>query len=186
MIQPKDDKPRILQLLRHAKSSWREAGLEDRDRPLNARGHRAARLLAVHLARQPAPDLVLCSSALRTRETLEHILRAYHPKPPVSIEDALYLATARALVARIEAVDDEVATLLVIGHNPGLHELAAGLARHGPRHDRARLAAKFPTAALASFRLDGSWHAIRHAPIALAAYVVPSDLDATEADGDQA
>jgi phosphohistidine phosphatase len=184
MIQPKDETQRVLQLLRHAKSSWRDGGLDDRDRPLNARGHRAARLLAVHFARQPVPDLVLCSSALRTRETLEHIVRAYVTRPPVSIEDALYLANARAVAARIEAVDDDVGTLLVIGHNPGLHELAAGLARHGPRHDRARLAAKFPTAALATFRLAGPWLAIGHAPIALASYVVPADLDATESDPD--
>jgi phosphohistidine phosphatase len=171
-------------LLRHAKSSWRDGGLDDRDRPLNARGHRTARLLAAHLARLPVPDLVLCSSALRTRETLEHIARAWGTKPPVSIEDVLYLAAARALVARIEAVADDVATLLVIGHNPGLQELATGLARHGPRHDRARLAAKFPTGALATFRLADPWHAIGDAPIALAGYVVPSDLDAAESDAD--
>jgi phosphohistidine phosphatase len=184
MIQPKDEIPRVLRLLRHAKSSWREGGLDDRDRPLNARGQLTARLLAVHLARLPVPDLVLCSSALRTRETLEHIVRAYGTRPPVSIEDGLYLATASALAGRIEAVEDDVASLLVIGHNPGLHELAAGLARHGPRHDRARLAAKFPTGALASFRLAGSWRAIGNAPIALTSYVAPSDLDAAETDAD--
>jgi phosphohistidine phosphatase len=184
MIQPHNEIPRVLQLLRHAKSSWREAGLDDRDRPLSARGRRAARLLAAHLARLPTPNLVLCSSALRTRETLEQIVRAYGKKPHVSIEDALYLATARALVARIEAVDDEVTTLLVIGHNPGLHELATALARHGPRLDRGRLAAKFPTAALASFRLAGPWRAIGHAPIALTSYVVPSDLDEPGADSE--
>ncbi|HEX3498351.1 MAG TPA: histidine phosphatase family protein [Stellaceae bacterium] len=184
MIQPKEEAHRILHLLRHAKSSWRDSGLEDRDRPLNARGHHAALLLGALLARQPLPDLVLCSSALRTRETFEHVVRAYGRSPLVSIEDGLYLATARSLLERIEAIEDDVARLLVIGHNPGLHELAVALARHGPRHDRARLAAKFPTAALATLRLAGSWHAISHAPIALASYVVPSDLDAAELDSD--
>lgn len=184
MAHPKDETPRVLHLLRHAKSSWRDAGLEDRDRPLNARGHHAAQLVAALLAREPIPDLVLCSSALRTRETFDYLARAYGRTPPVSIEEGLYLATARALLERIEAVEDEVATLLVIGHNPGLHELAVALARHGPRADRARLAAKFPTAALASFRVAGPWHAIGHAPIALASYVVPSDLDAAETDSD--
>jgi phosphohistidine phosphatase len=184
MAHPEEEIPRVLHLLRHAKSSWRDAGLEDRDRPLNARGHHAAELLATHLSRQPLPDLVLCSSARRTRETFEYIARAYGRSPPVSIEDKLYLATARALLERIEAVAEDVATLLVIGHNPGLHELAAALARHGPRHDRARLTAKFPTGALASFRLAGAWHAIGHASIALASYVVPSDLDAATPDSD--
>jgi phosphohistidine phosphatase len=184
MAHPKDEAPRVLHLLRHAKSSWRDAGLEDRDRPLNARGHHAGQLVAALLAREPVPDLVLCSSALRTRETFEHLARAYGRTPVVSIEDRLYLATARDLLERIEAVENDVGTLLVIGHNPGLHELAAALARHGPRAERARLAAKFPTAALASFRVAGSWHALSHAPIALVSYVVPSDLDAAETDSD--
>lgn len=184
MIQPKEETPRLLHLLRHAKSSWREAGLDDRDRPLNPRGHRAGQLLGALLARQPLPDLVLCSSALRTRETFEHLVHAYGRSPLVSIEDGLYLATARILLERIETVEDDVGTLLVIGHNPGLHELAVALARHGSRHDRARLAAKFPTGGLASFRLAGPWHAIGHAPIALVSYVVPSDLDATDPDAD--
>jgi phosphohistidine phosphatase len=169
--------PRILYLLRHAKSSWKHGALDDRDRPLNARGHQAADLIAGHLARQETPDLVLASSSLRTRETFDHIARAYPAAPPVAIEDALYLASAGAIRKRIEAVPDEIGTLLIIGHNPGLHELAASLARHGKRHDRARLAAKFPTGALASFRFDGSWRDLAHAPIALASYIVPSDLD---------
>jgi phosphohistidine phosphatase len=184
MIPPQDEVPRTLHLLRHAKSSWREGGLDDRDRPLNARGHRAGRLVAAYLTRQPAPGLVLCSSARRARETWDHVARAWAGPPPASVEDALYLATARAVMERIAAVPDDIATLLVIGHNPGLHELAAALARHGARHDRARLAAKFPTAALASFRLAGPWRAIAHAPIALTGYVVPGDLDASELDTD--
>lgn len=184
MIPLKDEIPRTLYLLRHAKSSWRKGGLDDRERPLNARGHQAARLVAAHLARQPTPGLVLCSSARRTRETFDYIAHALAVAPPVSIEDALYLATARAIMERIEAVPENVATLLVIGHNPGLHELAGLLARHGARHDRARLAGKFPTAALASFRLAGPWHAIAHAPIALTGYIIPSDLDEIAGDLD--
>jgi phosphohistidine phosphatase len=185
MVHPREETPRILHLLRHAKSSWRDPGLDDRDRPLNARGTHAGELMATLLAREPRPDLVLCSDALRTRQTWEHIARAYGKDlPPVSLEAGLYLATARALVERIEALEDGVARLLVIGHNPGLHELALALARHGPRHDRSRLAAKFPTAGLATFRLAGPWHAISHAQIALASYVVPSDLDATDPDSD--
>jgi phosphohistidine phosphatase len=172
MTRRKEEKPRVLQLLRHAKSSWRDGDLADRERPLNARGHRAGRLLAAHLAREAPPDLVLCSSARRTR----HIAGAYAAPPPVLTEDGLYLADAQAIMRRIEAVPDSVKTLLVIGHNPGLHELAAMLARHGARRDRARLAAKFPTGALASFRLAGRWADIAHAPLALTSYVTPGDL----------
>jgi phosphohistidine phosphatase len=176
MTRRKEEKPRVLQLLRHAKSSWRDGDLADRERPLNARGHRAGRLLAAHLARDAPPDLVLCSSARRTRETFDHIAGAYAAPPPVLTEDGLYLADAQAIMRRIEAVPDRVKTLLVIGHNPGLHELAAMLARHGARRDRARLAAKFPTGALASFRLAGRWEEIAHAPLALTSYVTPGDL----------
>lgn len=184
MIPPEDEVPRTLYLLRHAKSSWPQGGLDDRDRPLDGYGQRAARLVAAHLARQLVPGLVLCSSAGRTRETLDHVLRALPVSPPVSIEDALYLAKARRILERIEAVPDDIATLLVIGHNPGLHELAATLARHGPRRHRARLAAQFPTGALASFRLAGPWHTVAHAPVALTGYVVPDDLDESGGDLD--
>jgi phosphohistidine phosphatase len=119
---------------------------------------------------------VLCSSARRTRETFEHIARAYTTPPPVLMEDGLYLAGARAILRRIETVPDNVETLLVIGHNPGLHELASMLARHAARRDRARLADKFPTGAVARFRVAGPWRDIAHAPLALTSYITPSDL----------
>jgi phosphohistidine phosphatase len=184
MTRRKEEKPRVLQLLRHAKSSWRDGDLADRDRPLNARGHRAGRLLTAHFAREAPPDLVLCSSARRTRETFDHIAGAYAAPPPVLMEDGLYLGGAQAIMRRIEAVPDSVETLLVIGHNPGLHELAAALARHGARRDRGRLAAKFPTGALASFRLAGRWEDIAHAPLALTSYVTPADLGGAGEDDD--
>jgi len=176
MTRRKEEKSRLLVLLRHAKSSWRDSELGDRDRPLNARGHQTGRLLAAHFAHQAPPDLVLCSSALRTRETFAHIVRAYPAAPPVLMEDGLYLAESQAIMQRIEAVPDSVETLLVIGHNPGLQELASTLARHGKRRDRDRLADKFPTGALASFRIAGRWRDIAHAPLALKSYVTPRDL----------
>jgi phosphohistidine phosphatase len=184
MTRQKEEKPRVLQLLRHAKSSWRDGDLADRERPLNARGHQAGRLLAAHFARESPPDLVLCSSARRTRETFDHIVRAYAAAPPVLMEDGLYLAGAQAIMRRIEAVPDTVETLLVIGHNPGLHELASMLARHGARRDRARLTDKFPTGALASFRVAGRWRDLAHAPLALTSYVTPSDLRGAGEDDD--
>jgi phosphohistidine phosphatase len=184
MTREKEEKPRILELLRHAKSSWRDGDLADSERPLNARGHQAGHLLAAYFARESPPDLVLCSSARRTRETFDHIARAYPAPPPVLMEDGLYLAGARAIMRRIEAVPDSIETLLVIGHNPGLHELASMLARHGGRRDRARLAGKFPTGALASFRLAGHWRDIAHAPLALTSYVTPRDLRGAGEDDD--
>jgi phosphohistidine phosphatase len=167
---------RMLMLLRHAKSSRDDAKLGDHERPLDKRGNAAGRLLAAHLARLPTPGLALCSSALRTRQTLQHILAAFAAPPPVLIEDGLYLAGAIAVRSRIAEVRDDIASLLVIGHNPGLHELAVALAVGSPPRLRALLAGKFPTGALATFRIAGPWRAIASAPIELAAYVTPADL----------
>src|SRR5919197_6361745 len=119
---------RELHLLRHAKSSWKEAGLADHDRPLSKRGRESAACIADHLrAVQLAPDLVLSSSALRTRQTLEPIIAAVAPLRVV-IERGLYEAEREALLKRLRAVEKAVQRVLLIGHNPALHELALLLA----------------------------------------------------------
>jgi phosphohistidine phosphatase len=175
---------RVLMLLRHAKSSWNDAKLGDHERPLDKRGHAAGRLLAAHFATLQPPALVLCSSALRTRQTLEHIRPAFATPPQILVEDGLYLASALALRNRIAEVPDAVESVLVIGHNPGLHELALVLGAGAPPRLTARLAGKFPTGALTSFRLAGPWGAILAAPIELVAYVTPADLAAAYEDSD--
>jgi phosphohistidine phosphatase len=181
--QSEHDK-RHLVLLRHAKSSWADSEIDDHQRPLNARGRHAARLLAGHFAAQTPPDLILCSSALRTRQTLEPIVAALPHPPRISVEDGLYLASAAALRKRIAAIGDDVGRVLVIGHNPGVHELAIALAAHSPRTLRARVSAKFPTAAVASYRFDGSWAGIGHAAVALTDFVTPADLSPEAQDDD--
>jgi phosphohistidine phosphatase len=129
---------RLLYLLRHAKSSWGDPGLEDRDRPLNSRGRRAARLVAEHLrAEGVSPELVLCSASLRTRQTLAAILPALDGEVEARIEDALYSAGAEELLERLRSVPASTSSVLVIGHNPGLHELALSLAGTGRDLDRA-------------------------------------------------
>jgi phosphohistidine phosphatase len=173
----------MLMLLRHAKSSWDNAKLGDHERPLDKRGHAAGRMLAVHFATLEPPVLVLCSSALRTRQTLEHILPAFATPPQILVEDGLYLTSALALRNRIAEVADAIGSLLVIGHNPGLHELALAFAAGAAPRLTARLAGKFPTGALTTFRLDAPWRAIPVAPIELVAYVTPADL--AEADEDR-
>ncbi len=108
-------------LLRHAKSSWEDPELADHDRPLAPRGRRAAKLIAEHLRRQGiAPELVLCSSALRTRETLESIAPVLGEDVSVQIEDELYAASEQVLLERVRAVEDGIESLLLIGHNPGV------------------------------------------------------------------
>jgi phosphohistidine phosphatase len=146
-----------LYLLRHAKSSWKDATLADHDRPLNGRGRRAAKTIAGRLREEGIePDLVLCSSARRARETLDRIeLRS----STVRVEASLYAASAHALLERLRRVPETVESVMLIGHNPGLRELALDLARPSPAADE--LAAKYPTAALATLECP-SWHKLRH------------------------
>src|SRR5919201_3672630 len=119
---------KTLHLLRHAKSSHKD-GIEDRERPLNRRGREAARSLAEHLpAVLGSVDLVLCSSALRTRQTLDLALAQLAPRPRIAIEDELYLASREKLIRRMRRLDERDANIIVVAHNPGLHDLAIALA----------------------------------------------------------
>jgi len=164
-------------LLRHAKSSWKDPGLGDRDRPLAPRGRRAVAALARHLRETgSSPDLVLCSPAVRARQTLEGVAPGIRPDVAVEIDEALYGAGATELLERLTRLPAAVDVVLVIGHNPGLEELAAGLAGAGDRSVRARMAARFPTGALATFDTPGEWADLTWGRAALADFVVPRDL----------
>ena len=170
---------RRLYLLRHAKSSWDDPAVDDFDRPLNGRGLVAARLMAAHLRSAGVrPATVLCSAARRTRQTLEY-LEPLLEGVPVAIEPELYELDRSGLLARLRRLDDHLASVLLIGHNPGLERLAETLAAgHGDGQALARLAAKFPTGALAV--LDGEiprWAELDHGTCRLAAFVRPRDLD---------
>jgi phosphohistidine phosphatase len=167
---------RRVYLLRHAKSSWRDDSLADRDRPLAGRGRRAAKAMARHLeAERIRPDLVLCSPARRTRETLERIEGALGGRVETSIEEELYGAGEAELLARLQALPEEVGSVMLIGHNPGIEELALGLASEGA--ELARMREKYPTAALATIELpaDG-WNAVERGSGELVGYVRPKDL----------
>jgi phosphohistidine phosphatase len=163
-----------LLLLRHAKSSWDDPSLADRDRPLAPRGHRAAARMANHLRSDvPRPDLVLCSPALRTRETLDRMSNAFGDAEVV-VDDELYGAGEGELLERLRAVDDRFETVAVIGHNPGIHDLAIALAGSGA--DLDRMEAKFPTGALAVLAFDRLWRDVSPGGGLLEAFVTPKDL----------
>ena len=164
-----------LYLLRHAKSSWQDPGLPDHDRPLAGRGRRAAAAIGLHLRAQGIePELVLCSTARRARETLERIEPAL-PTADIRIEPELYGASAGALLERLRRVADDVDSVMVIGHNPGLQRLALDVARPAPAV--RELDAKYPTAALATLTLaDPTWQALERGTAELAAFVRPRDL----------
>lgn len=160
-------------LLRHAKSSWDDPALADRDRPLAPRGRKAARRIARHLERAGIePELVLCSPAVRARQTLERL--ELPPSVPVELDERLYAASAASLLARLRELPESVGSVLVVAHNPGLGELALELAAGGPA--RERLAEKFPTGALATLAHDGPWGALAPASCTLVDSVVPREL----------
>jgi phosphohistidine phosphatase len=167
---------RTLYLLRHAKSSWADPGLRDDGRPLAPRGRRDAKRIARHVGRLGIePELVLCSTSARTRETLELVRPALGSAAWVRLEAELYAASAGSLLERLRAVPDDVASVLLIGHNPGLQELALLLAAAGAELER--LEAKFPTAALATLTIARTtWTRLSDGDAELAAYVVPKEL----------
>jgi phosphohistidine phosphatase len=123
---------RFVYLLRHAKSSWKSS-VPDHERPLARRGRRAAKAICRHAREQGVePELVLCSTARRARETLERIEPAIG-SPAVRIERPLYGARSDALLDRLRAVPDEVGSVMLIGHNPGLQQLALSWPSPRPR-----------------------------------------------------
>ena len=126
---------RRLYLLRHATSSWEDPALADHDRPLAGRGRRAAAALADHMAEhQIVPEFVLCSTALRTRETYGR-LEAVLEGAPVLYERRMYAASADDLLELLRTVPEQISSVLLIGHNPGLEELGLQLARPSPERD---------------------------------------------------
>jgi len=169
--------PRLF-LLRHAKSSWAVPGQRDFDRPLNGRGRAAAPLIGRFLAESGhAPDRVLCSPAVRTRETLDAILSFLPATVTVDFARELYEASVEGVFKAITDHAGEAGQLLVVGHNPSIHMLALSLARAGDPELRARLRSKYPTAALTVIDLPGdSWSAIRPGGGTLVAFVTPSDI----------
>lgn len=161
-----------LLLLRHAKSAWGDPALPDRERPLNERGRRAAPAMGRRIrAAGLQPDLVLCSTARRARETWTLLAPELASAPRVLMEDGLYLCGAEAMLARLRRLNREQA-VLVVAHNPDIHELAAALAGDGPPADRRALAAKFPTGGLAVLELP-AWRELAPGTARLTLFATP-------------
>ena len=146
---------RQLLLIRHAKSDW-SSGVADHERPLNARGRRDAAALGEWLQTHAGPvDRVIVSTALRTRLTWEIASSALRDVPPVEFRDEIYEAHWTEVLDVARALGDEHRVIL-IGHNPGLEDLATRLAATSSA-TLADLEEKFPTSAIARLEFDGSW-----------------------------
>jgi len=170
---------RRLILLRHAKSDWTGIGLKDRDRALAARGRDSAPKIGAYMAHHAlVPDLVLVSTAIRARDTWGLVAEAFRRAPPVRYEERIYETGPKAIFDVIKAVDSEVHVLLVVGHNPGLRDLAEFLIASGDVDARQRLLDKFPTAGLAviDFPVD-DWAKLHPKSGRLDRFVAPRLLD---------
>ncbi|NVK19155.1 MAG: histidine phosphatase family protein [Methylocystaceae bacterium] len=167
-----------LLLLRHAKSSWSNPGLLDFERPLNNRGQSAADQMALYLSKNlPLPDHVICSTAQRTRETLNALLKAYAHEMTIDLSRDLYMAPPSVMMGLIHAVPDQVETLILISHNPGMEELALSLSK--PVHSPAMedMLYKYPTAACAHLSFEGAnWTDVRMKSASLEAFIKPRDI----------
>jgi phosphohistidine phosphatase len=164
---------RTLYLLRHAKSSWKDATLPDFDRPLKDRGRKAAKRVGKHLKREKLSDpVVVCSPAVRTRETAEIVLKHAHVGAQVRFEERIYEASLRDLVQVVSEILDEKQLAILIGHNPGFEELLAYLTGEGRR---------MPTGALAKINFEvESWKDIKEDQGRLAWFVTPKQLEEEE------
>jgi phosphohistidine phosphatase len=139
-----------LMLLRHAKSDWGDPALGDHARPLNERGRSAAALMGHYLAAHDlSPDLVLCSTATRARQTWDIVSTAFTDLPATRLLEGLYMASPADLIGIIRQAPADARRLLVVSHNPGLEDLADWLVAAGDIVARQDLEEKFPTAGLA-------------------------------------
>ncbi|PPE78025.1 phosphohistidine phosphatase, partial [Kaistia algarum] len=168
-----------LLLLRHAKSSWDVSGQPDFDRPLAARGRRAATMIGEHLStHRLIPDRILCSSAKRTRETLTGLLPLISTDLDIRITRDLYEVGADVYIDTISALGGGARTLLLIGHNPTVQDTALELIGNGNPALRDEIAGKFPTAGLAviDFELH-KWSELRPQTGRVVAFFRPRELE---------
>ncbi len=165
--------PRTLVLVRHAKSSW-DLDVDDHDRPLSGRGRRDAQAIGRWLTDQRVrPDLVLCSSAARTRETWARTAASGLTDVPVRLESSLYRAWVPELVTMLRGLPDAVSTALLVGHAPGVPDLVEHLCPRTDAEDWNRLEAKFPTSGVALVEVPGAWTEIGKGRARLRQFAVP-------------
>lgn len=159
--------------VRHAKSSW-EHDVDDHERPLSGRGRRDAdalgRLLTQHGIK---PDLVLCSTATRTRETWERAVAAGATSGEVRLVRGIYHAWVPELVRLVRETPEETATVLVLGHSPGIPDLVEHVCVRTDSSSWAQLDEKYPTSALAVITLPGPWRDLGRATADLVSITIP-------------
>jgi phosphohistidine phosphatase len=165
-------------LLRHAKAAPETKSLPDHDRPLTDTGRAAAARMGQAMRRAGlAPEVVLVSTALRTQQTLEALQEAnvWDEWPNIDSLPTLYMAPPAMILDALHGLPETVRSALVIGHNPGLHELALALAGK-LRPDVAKIEEGYPTCALSEFMAAGPWRQLKPGGAALQRFLAPKDL----------
>jgi phosphohistidine phosphatase len=170
---------RRLILLRHAKSDWASPGTRDHARPLAARGREGAPKIGAYMAHHALiPDLAICSTAARAQQTFDLVAAAFSQKIPVSYDERIYEVGANDILAVVKETRADVHVLLVVGHNPGLRDLAELMIASGDVDARQRVLEKFPTAGLAviDFPID-DWRKLHPKAGRLDRFVSPRTLE---------
>ncbi len=170
---------RRLYLLRHAKSLWTNPAGTDFDRRLSPRGLRDAKNMASFIKKSDLPiELVLCSSAKRTIQTLEPIRSILNKSAHIAVEDSLYRADPHEILNRLSQVPAAIESILVIGHNPAIQTLAHAMAPAGPLKEQ--MAVKYPTASLTILDLDNRSWDLSNSAASNARFIRPGDVDGEE------
>jgi len=171
---------KTLTLLRHAKSGWDDLVQRDFDRPLNAKGARAAMTIGRQMRSLGMTfDHVVASPAERVIETVAHLSAGYGRTIEPVWDRRFYLASTAMLLDLIHALPEEADRVLMIGHNPGLEELVLLLAPDRPDELRDRVAIKYPTASVAELEIGDSWALLLPGEARLTRFIRPRDLDPT-------
>ena len=167
-----------LTVLRHAKSSWDNPDVDDFDRTLNDRGRKAAGRMGREFAKRHFRfDLVLARPAARVRETLDGVQEKFELNAPIRFDDAIYLASAEQLLSLVQELPEAIERPLLVGHNPGLHQLVVQLAGGGTI-ERSSLDEGFPTAAVAIIDVPAdSWTEVELGRGKMVELILPRDLD---------
>ncbi|NUT00528.1 MAG: histidine phosphatase family protein [Sphingomonas sp.] len=168
---------KTLFILRHAKSDWGDSSLKDFDRPLNERGWKAAKAMGREMReRDLVPDMVLSSPSRRTKETLARLEEGFGQAFEAAEDRRIYLAETETLIDLVSKAPAKADRLMVVGHNPGMHELVLALAE-GPQDLKDEIAHKYPTCALAEISFDiGDWSEVVPGLGRLRSFLKPRDL----------
>ena len=171
---------KIIIILRHGKAEVGSAGQDDRARVLVNIGIEAAKTMGNYLRKQgKKPDLALCSTAARTRETLQYVQQAFG-ELKAEYSDKLYLASGGEMLNVLAGLSEDVKCVLIVGHNPGAHQLCLKLAKHGDEDMLDTMHLKFPTCALAVIAVNTPWHDIGHTRGTLLDFATPKMLGGVE------